>query len=189
MSTCAMLPADPTLLIEASRGGDAQAFGVLFDAVYEELRRLARRSRRGSANETLNTTALVHEAYLKIADGGATLESRAHVLGVAAKAMRHVLIDHARRQGALKRRAGAEAIPLRETLVGSETPGELVALDEALGRLERLDARAARVVECRFFGGLTIEETAAALGLSAPTVQRSWRAARAWLYRDLQSGL
>lgn len=180
------MPSDTLLLVEASRAGDASAGTSLYDAVYDELRRLARRARRGPGPETLNTTAIVHEAYLKMAGRDASYDDRAHFLGVAAKAMRHVVVDHVRRQTAQKRGGGAEVVPLRETLVGTEPAEEVLALDEALGRFASVDPRGARIVECRFFGGLTIEETAAALGVSTPTVERGWRAARAWLYRDLR---
>jgi len=180
------LPVPTTLdLVAASRTGDGPAAVTLYDAVYDELRRLARRVRTSATPVTLNTTALVHEAYLKMADG-ADYDDRAHFLGVAAKAMRHVVIDHVRRQRTEKRGGGAEVLPLRETLVGDAPNEDLLALDEALSRFAEVDARGARVIECRFFGGLTIEETAAALGVSAPTVERSWRAARAWLVRELR---
>ncbi len=172
-------------LVAAARTGDGPAAVTLYDAVYDELRRLARRVRTGATPETLNTTALVHEAYLKMADG-AGYEDRAHFLGVAAKAMRHVVIDHVRRQRADKRGGDAEVLPLRETLVGDAPDEDLLALDEALSRFAEVDERGARVIECRFFGGLTIEETAAALGVSTPTVERSWRSARAWLVRELR---
>ena len=180
----AVSPASTLDLLASSRAGDDGAAGALYDAVYDELRRLARRVRTGATPETLNTTALVHEAYLRMADGGGYAD-RAHFLGVAAKAMRHVVIDHVRRQRAEKRGGGAEVLPLRETLVGTAPSDDLLALDEALSRFAAVDARGARVIECRFFGGLTIEETAAALGVSTPTVERSWRAARAWLVREL----
>ena len=182
------MPSPPTLdLLVASRDGDDGAAAELYDAVYDELRRLARRVRTGATPETLNTTALVHEAYLKMADGG-DYEDRAHFLGVAAKAMRHVVIDHVRRQRADKRGGDAEVLPLRETLVGEAPDEDLLALDEALSRFAQVDERGARVIECRFFGGLTIEETAAALDLSTATVERSWRVARAWLVRELRRG-
>lgn len=180
------MPLVPTLdLLVASRAGDDGAAGALYDAVYGELRRLARRVRCSGTPETLNTTALVHEAYLKMADGGG-YDDRAHFLGVAAKAMRHVVIDHVRRQRADKRGGGAEVLPLRETLVGEAADPDLLALDEALTRFASVDERGARVIECRFFGGLTIDETAAALGISTPTVERDWRSARAWLVREFQ---
>ncbi|MEM6328147.1 MAG: ECF-type sigma factor [Bacteroidota bacterium] len=171
-------------LLAAAQRGDADASASLFAVTYDELRRLAGRVRLGRASETLNTTALVHEAYLKLADG-VPAESRAHFLALAAKAMRHILVDEARRRSADKRGGGAERIELRETLHGTMPETDLLGLDRALDRLAAVDERAARVVECRFFGGLTVEETAAALDLSPRTVERSWRAARVRLFRDL----
>ena len=174
-------------LLKSSQEGDAAAAASLFDAVYDELRRLARRSRSGGAAETLNTTALVHEAYLKMVDRTeVSFQSRGHLLGVAAKAMRHVLVDYARSQRAKKRGGGVRPGLLRETLVGEAPPEEVLALDEALGRLAETSPRQARIVECRFFGGLTSVETAAALGVSEATVNRGWRTARARLFRSLR---
>ena len=178
---------DTLLLVEAARAGDGDAESSLFDAVYGELRNLARRAKRGSGPETLNTTAIVHEAYIKMAGTDGSFEDRAHFLGVAAKAMRHVVVDYVRKKGAQKRGGDAEQVPFRDTLMGDGPDDEVLAIDESLGRLARVNPRGARIVECRFFGGLTIDETAAVLDVSAPTVERGWRAARAWLYRDLQS--
>ncbi|MEM1055602.1 MAG: ECF-type sigma factor [Bacteroidota bacterium] len=178
------MPDDLATLLVAAQRGDTDASAALFAATYDELRRLAGRVRHGRASETLNTTALVHEAYLKLAHG-APAESRAHFLALAAKAMRHILVDEARRRGAAKRGGGAEHVELRETLLGAMPEADLLGLDEALDRLATVDERAARVVECRFFGGLTVEETAAALDLSPRTVERAWRAARVRLFRDL----
>lgn len=178
---------DTLLLVEASRAGDGDAEASLFDAVYGELRHLARRARRGAGPETLNTTAIVHEAYLKMAGTDGSFEDRAHFLGVAAKAMRHIVVDYVRKKGALKRGGDAQEVPFRDTLMADAPADEVLAIDESLSRLAVVNPRGARIVECRFFGGLTIEETAAVLGVSTPTVERGWRAARAWLYRDLQS--
>ena len=177
---------DTLLLVEAARAGDGDAESSLFDAVYGELRGLARRAKRGGGPETLNTTAIVHEAYLKMAGKDGSFEDRAHFLGVAAKAMRHVVVDYVRRKGAQKRGGDASQVPFRDTLMGDAPDDEVLAIDESLGRLAVVNPRGARIVECRFFGGLTIDETAAVLGVSAPTVERGWRTARAWLYRDLQ---
>ncbi|MEO0559221.1 MAG: ECF-type sigma factor, partial [Bacteroidota bacterium] len=178
---------DTLALLTASQAGDASASTALFDAVYGELRRLARRSRHGGASETLNTTALVHEAYLKIVDRTkVSFEDRGHLLGVAAKAMRHVLVDYARAQNAQKRGGGIRPELLRETLVGEAPPEEVLALDEALKQLAVAAPRQARIVECRFFGGLTAAETAAALGVSEATVHRGWRMARARLFQSLR---
>lgn len=179
---------DTLALVGASRAGHDGASASLYSAVYDELRRLARRARRGPGPETLNTTAIVHEAYLKMAGPDGSYDDRAHFLGVAAKAMRCVVIDHVRRQRADKRGGGVEDVLFRDTLIGAAPSDDVLALDEALERFARVDPRGAQIVECRFFGGLTLDETAAALGVSTPTVERGWRAARAWLYRDLQRG-
>ncbi|MDT0630933.1 sigma-70 family RNA polymerase sigma factor [Rubrivirga sp. S365] len=177
-------------LLAALREGDGGAFDRLLPVVYEELRALARAVRRGPSCETVNTTALVHEAYLRLAGGGGSsdFEGRSHFLAVAAKAMRHVLVDHARRQGAQKRGGGLARVELSETLAdggGAAPDAHVLALDRSLDQLAALDSRKARVVECRFFGEMSVDETAAALGVSAATVQRDWRLARAWLYRAL----
>ena len=179
------MPDSLDALLTASRQGDASAAAALFEATYDELRRLAGRVRRGRASATLNTTALVHEAYLRLAEGAAA-ESRAHFLAIAAKAMRHVVVDDARRRLAVKRGGGVEHVALRETLVGEGPAPDLLALDEALDRLAEVDARAAAVVECRFFGGLTVEETAGALAVSSRTLERTWRAARVRLFQTLR---
>jgi RNA polymerase sigma factor (TIGR02999 family) len=163
------------------------ALDQLFDRVYGELRRLAHRARGGRAGDTLNTTALVHEAYLKLSSSPTLrLESRSHFLAVAARAMRQIVVDSARRQLADKRAAGAVPITLDEQAHQAPLkPERVVALDEALARLDRIDPRRARVVESRVFGGLTTDETAVLLGVSRPTVERDWRAARAWLAVEL----
>ena len=176
-------------LLDALQGGDDHAFDRLMPVVYDELRRLAQSVRRGPSMQTLNTTALVHEAYLKLANHASpTFEGRSHFLGVAAKAMRHVLVDHARRQGASKRGGDLARVDLSETLVGGATTvpdDHVVALDRALDQLAALDARKARVVECRFFGEMSVDETAAALGISRATVKRDWQFAQAWLFRAM----
>ena len=180
-----------TQLLQAVRSGDARAVDGLFARVYDELRRLAHQVRRGRAGETLCTTALVHEAYVKLLPSeDMSWESRAHFFAVAARAMRQVLVDAARRRVAEKRGGGdAQFVTLGDEAhappVRSE---ELLALDEALHCLAALDERRARVVEYRFFAGLTAEETAKVLGVSVPTVERDWRAARAWLTRELAGG-
>jgi RNA polymerase sigma factor (TIGR02999 family) len=184
-------PADTTaLLLAAARAGDAAAFDRLFARVYDELARVARRVRRSSDSETLDTTALVHEVYLKLLpaarDGRVAVHDRSHFFGMAARAMRQVLVNAAEARVAAKRGGRAAAVPLDEVPVAAPVrPEHLLALDEALERLAALDARQAQVVEARVFGGLTAEETAEALGVSVPTVQRDWRSARAWLARAL----
>jgi RNA polymerase sigma factor (TIGR02999 family) len=184
-----------TRLLHALREGDDSApepvEDALFRHVYDELHRIARRHRaRWSGNDTLNTTALVHEAYLKLVGGDGDYAGRAHFLAVAAKAMRHILITYAERQTAQKRGGGQRDLPLDEALlVPEDRVEEVAALGEALAQLEAVDERAARVVECRFFAGLDAEETAEALGVSRRTVTRDWAAARAWLYDQLRRDL
>jgi RNA polymerase sigma factor (TIGR02999 family) len=159
----------------------------LLPAVYGELRRLAagylRRERPG---QTLQATALVHEAYLRLAVGGRPWTDRAHFLGIAARAMRQILVERARARGAQKRWAGLNRISLTESLAaGADTDAMLPALDEALARLERLDPEQVKIIELRYFAGLGIEEAAEALGLSPATLKRRWALARAWLFREL----
>lgn len=170
-------------LIQAAREGDAVAIDRLFSQAYGELKYRARRIRRHGASETLNTTALVHEAYVKLTPGRQMdIEDRAHFMHIVARAMRQVLIDLSRRKQALKRQSPDVAVTLSRG--GDPLPvriDQLMALEKALKELEQVDPRRARVVECRFFGGLTVPETAEALGISAPTVKRDWRVARAWL--------
>jgi RNA polymerase sigma factor (TIGR02999 family) len=188
-----------TQLLEALQGGDGTAFDALFPLVYEELRALAHRQRkRWQGDETLDTTALVHEAYLKLVDQSrASWESRAHFLATAAKAMRHILTNYARdrraqKRGGDQRRVSLDALgeQLEGRIVLSDDNAELlIALDAALENLERLNERQSRIVECRFFGGLTIEQTAAALGISTASVSRGWALAQVRLYQDVQREL
>lgn len=178
-------------LIEAASRGDAGAFDALYARVYDELHALAHRVRRGRSGDTMSTTALVHEAYLKLLPSARLgWEGRAHFLGVAARAMRQVLVAAARTRGASKRGGGELAVTLDEASHAAPRRAEsVVALDEALERLAALNQRQARVVEFRFFAGLTVDEAALVLGVSTPTVERDWRAARAWLAREMQSPL
>jgi RNA polymerase sigma factor (TIGR02999 family) len=173
---------------------DRASLDDLFGLVYEELRGLARRQRRRwQGDDTLNTTALVHEAYVKlVAQKRLAVASRDHFLALAARAMRHILCNHARAAGARKRGGDLERVSLQPAHVGADADAQLddhadvlVVLDDALRRLEHIDERRSRVVECRFFGGLTVEETAAALGMSARTVKRDWQVAQAWLQREI----
>jgi len=176
-------------LIDLSQG-EAAAHDRLFPLVYDALRSMARRElRRERPDHTLSATALIHEAYLKLIQlDRIDWKGRAHFFGVCAPMMRQVLISHARGRNAAKRGAGAVPAPLTDALtVAEERPEELVALDEALTRLEALSPRQARVVEARFFAGMNVEETAAALGISPATVKREWTAARAWLNRELSA--
>lgn len=188
-------PGGVTRLLERLGEGDRAAVDELFPLVYEELRGVARRQRRRNQEHgTLGTTALVHEAYLKFAgQGHVGASNRAHFFALAARAMRHILINYADRGRALKRGA-ARPIPLSSltthaaegALARPVEPLEtLLALDTALAQLERISARQVRVVECRLFGGLTVEETAAAIGASPATVKRDWTIAQAFLYREM----
>jgi RNA polymerase sigma factor (TIGR02999 family) len=180
---------DVTQLLLRMEHGDRHATDLLLPVVYRELRRLAagylQRERGG---HTLQPTALVHEAYMRMVDQSRVQwQNRAHFFGVAAQMMRRVLVDHARSQGASKRGGDVEKTPLGEDLVASiERNSELVAIDDALTALEQFDPVKAKVVELRFFGGLSIEETAAATGVSVATVNRQWRMAKAWLFAQLQ---
>ena len=177
-----------TGLLQAWGAGDPSALDRLVPVVYDELHRQAQRYlRRENPGHTLQTTALVHEAYLRLVDQrDARWQNRAQFFGVAAQVMRRILVDHARRHRAAKRGGAVRPVPLEEgevAAVGSDV--DLVALDDALTRLADLDPQQARVVELRYFTGLGIEDTAEALGISPATVKRDWAMARAWLKRDL----
>ncbi len=177
-----------TQLLLAWSDGDQEALARLTPIVYEELRRLARRYMcRESPGHTLQTTALVHEAWLKLIDQRrARWRNRAQFFGVSAQLMRRILVDMARSRNYAKRGGGARQVELEETLSVSQVrDADLSALDEALEALAAFDARKARVVELRFFGGLSVEETAEVLKISTDTVTRDWNAAKAWLYREL----
>ncbi len=187
-----------TGLLQAAQRGDRAALDALFPLVYEELTALAHRQRqRWHGDMTLNTTAVVHEAYLKLADQKRLpAESRSHFFAVAAKAMRHILGNHARDRSRQKRGGGAPHVslePVHEAAAHIELSDgqtdKLAALDDALQRLERIAARQAQIVECRFFGGMSVEDTASALGISPRTVKRDWSFAQAWLRRDMQATL
>ena len=176
-----------SLVGEIARGGPG-AVDRLFPILYQELKGIARRQRRGERTElTLNTTALVHEAYVKLLGlDRLTWQNRAHFLAVAAQAMRRVLVDHAVATKAQKRGGRRQRVVLDETMLQVDRPVEqLIAIDDQLGRLEELNPRLVRVVECRFFSGMSIEETAHALSSSPATVKRDWNLARAWLHREL----
>lgn len=181
--------ADITLLLHDFGKGDRAAFDALLAHVYEELRRIAHQYlRREAAQDALCTTELVHEAYFKLIDQTRVAwADRAHFYAVAAQAMRRILIDHARARKADKRGGGQVHLSI-EALgdIPVDRAAELIALDEALTHLAAFDARAARVVECRYFAGLTIEETADALDVSPSTVKNDWSLAKAWLYRAMQ---
>lgn len=176
-----------TALLEEVRDGRDGALDELLPLVYDELRALAHRQRlRQGAAETINTTALVHDAYEKLARAPGDWNDRAHFFRVAATAMRQVIVDYARAQRAAKRGGDRHAVPLDGVpLVAESRTDEVLALDEALGRLSALDARQGEVVTLRYFVGLTIPETAEVLGLSPATVKREWATARAWLHREM----
>jgi RNA polymerase sigma factor (TIGR02999 family) len=181
---------DVTDLLLSWRQGDAAALDRLVPLVYDELRRVARRRLRGeSPGHALQATALVHEVYLRLVDvDRMTLTSRAHFFGVAATMMRQILVDHARRQRADKRGGSVTVLSLDEALPAAWTSSvDVLALDQALDALSAIDSRQCRVVELRFFAGLTIDEAATALGISSATVEREWALAKAWLYRQLSS--
>jgi RNA polymerase sigma factor (TIGR02999 family) len=167
--------------------GDARALDRLMPVVYGEMKRLAASYLRNErAGHTLQPTALAHEAYLRmLAQKNLPWQDRAHFLGIAAQAMRRILVDHARKRNAQRRGGGEVVLPLDESLVAGVSSVGFDELDRALMDLARLSARQARVVELRYFGGLTIEETAEVLGISPITVKRDWSMARAWLYREL----
>lgn len=177
-------------LIKSAREGDDAARKELFALLYADLRRIAHRRREASpANDTLNTTALVHEAFLRLAGREAVdWKDRAHVLAIAGTAMRHILVDAARRNKAQKR-GDPLRIDMDGLLINSERAGEdVLALDLALQKLSEIDERKSLVVQCQFFGGLTVPETAEVLSVSTSTVKRDWSFARAWLYEQLSSG-
>ena len=180
---------DVTGLLVAWRQGDATAVDRLFPLVYDELRRIAHRQlSRERSDHTLGTTALVHEAYLKLVDQSrAQWADRSQFFAIAARAMRRILVDYARQHLAGKRGGRRERVTLDEEMLSLDDRADLLlAVDEALDRLRDLDERATRVVECRFFGGFTEEETAAALGVTERTVRRDWVRAKAWLYEVLR---
>lgn len=181
---------DVTALLRQMSSGSGEALDAIIPLVYRELRSIARRHlRREDAGHTLNTTALVHEAYLRLVDvRQVEWRDRLHFFAMASRMMRRVLINYARQRKRTKRGGGGVLIPLQEAhLPIHEHLDELLALDEALTRLEAVDERRCRVVECRFFAGLDIEETAEALDVSPGTVKRDWRLARMWLNRQLSA--
>jgi RNA polymerase sigma-70 factor (ECF subfamily) len=177
-------------LLKAWGDGDRAALDRLTPIVYDELRRLARSyMRRERPGHSLQTTALVNEAYMRLVDyKGMQWENRAHFFAVSAQLMRRILVEHARRRN-LKRGGGVPHVSLEETaIVGEDRAADLAALDDAMNALARLDPRKVQVVEMRFFGGLSVEETAEVLKVSPVTVMRDWTTAKAWLYRELTGG-
>lgn len=181
---------DITTLLAALKKGDKEAASKLIPIVYNELHRLAAGyMRRERSDHTLQATALVHEAYLKLVQQRSVdWQSRAHFFGVAAQVMRRILLDHARGHLREKRGGGARAVPIEEGLAfAPEQSLDLIKLDQALERLTKLDPRQGKIVELRFFGGLTVEQTAELLGISPKTVKRDWSMAKAWLHGDLKA--
>jgi len=181
---------DTSMLLRAWSGGDQSALDRLTPIVYRELHRLASRCMsRERTGHSLQTTALVNEAYLRLVDyKRMQWQNRAHFFAVSAQLMRRILVEHARRHN-LKRGGGVQHVSLEEAaIVGGGQDADMVALDDAMNALARIDPRKVQVVEMRFFGGLSVEETAEVLKISTVTVKRDWRAARAWLYRELTGG-
>jgi RNA polymerase sigma factor (TIGR02999 family) len=186
-------------LLQELKAGNREAFSELLPLVYDELHNIASRQRQQwDGEDTLNTTALIHEAYLRLADRTSPeWQSYPHFLAVAATAMRQILIDYAKRKRAAKRGGVRQRVPLDELESALASPANvdearsaaLIALDDSLRRLEAHDKRQSRIVECRFFGRMTIEDTAFALGIAPATVGRDWTVAKAWLYRDLKKAL
>jgi len=181
---------DISALLRAWSDGDQSALARLTPIVYDELHRLARHYMKGERpGHSLQTTALVNEAYMRLVDyERMQWQDRAHFFAVSAQLMRRILVEHARRHN-LKRGGGAPHVSLEETaIVGGDQDADIVELDDAMNALARIDPRKVQVVEMRFFGGLSVEETADVLKISPGTVKRDWRAARAWLYRELTGG-
>jgi RNA polymerase sigma-70 factor (ECF subfamily) len=182
------LPEKITQLLMNWSWGDKAALDQLVPLVYPELRRLAKRHMgRESPEHTLQTSALINEAYLKLVDQqNVQWQNRAHFFAVAAQVMRHILVDHARSRNYAKRGGGAPKLPLDEAVALTERrAAQLIALDDALTDLAALDARKSQIIELRFFGGLSLEETAEVMNISPSTVQREWRAAKAWLHNTM----
>jgi RNA polymerase sigma-70 factor, ECF subfamily len=186
-----------TELLEALSSGNRDAMGQLIPLVYDQLHKLAAaRFERERGNHTLQPTALVHEAYLRLVDQRRVRwQNRAHFIGVAAQLMRRILIDHARGRDAIKRGGEHDKVTISEEILESATPEgtagrtsevDVIALDDALARLTAIDEQQGRIVELRFFGGLTVEETAQVLGISPATVKRDWRLAKVWLHREMR---
>jgi RNA polymerase sigma factor (TIGR02999 family) len=189
MSTAS--PNEVTQLLLDWSNGDKAALDKLMPVVYQELRRLARHYMRGERpGHTLQTTALVNEAYMRLVDyKRMRWQDRAHFFAAAAQVMRRILIDHARSHLYQKRGGGARKVSLDQAAeLSAERASDLIAVDAALAELAELDPRKSQIVELRFFGGLSVEETAEVLGVSPPTVQREWRKAKAWLHRAIEAG-
>jgi RNA polymerase sigma factor (TIGR02999 family) len=182
-------PSEVTQMLIELTDGNQEVVNRILPHIYDELKRLASSYlRRERSDHTLQPTALVHEAYMKLIDQKRVRwQNRAHFFGIAAQVMRRILMDHARKHQAGKRGGEAEKLPIEEEIlvVSHDRSAELVALDDALHTLAEMDEHKARIVELRYFGGLSIEETAEVMGVSVPTINRQWRMAKAWLYSQL----
>jgi len=182
-------PHDITQMLIELTDGNTEVVNQILPRIYDELRKLASSYlRRERADHTLQPTALVHEAYMKLIDQKKVhWQNRAHFFGIAAQVMRRILLDHARKHNADKRGGEAEKLPIEEEIlvVSHEKSAELIALDDALETLAKMDPQKAKIVELRYFGGLSIEETAEVMGVSVPTINRQWRMAKAWLYGQI----
>ena len=187
MAFSAPQPKEVTQLLVAYNNGDHEALDRLLPLVYDELRSLADHYlRRERPDHTLQATALVHEAYLRLVDQNVPWQNRAHFFGVAAQMMRRILVDHARQNLAAKRGSGGIKLPLDDAInLTEERATDLIALDDALTALAEFDPQKSRLVELRYFAGLSVEDTARVLGVSVPTVVRQWRAAKAWLFHEI----
>ena len=184
-------PEEVTQLLVAWESGDQAALNQLMPLVYDELRQIAHRYlRRERADHTLQTTALVNEAYLKlVGEKNPSWQSRAHFFAAAANVMRHILVDYARTRNRSRRGGGAQQVPLDDALiVSTERASELLVLDDALNGLEKFDVRKSRIAELRYFGGLSVEETAEVLHISPTTILREWRLTKAWLHHEMSKG-
>jgi RNA polymerase sigma-70 factor (ECF subfamily) len=179
-----------TRLLDEINRGEKSAMNQLLPLVYQELHRLARSYfRRERGDHTLQPTALVHEAYLRLVDQRVTLENRGHFLALAATQMRRILLDYARRHSADRRGGAGQKVELDDMIaIADSQPIDIIALDAALLKLAALDPEQARLVDLRFFGGLSVEDTASVMGISAATVKRNWSSARAFLYREITAG-
>ena len=179
-----------TRLLGEIGSGKKDAMNQLLPLVYDELHRLARSYfRRERGEHTLQPTALVHEAYIRMVDQKAAMQTRGHFLAVAATQMRRILLDYARKHKAERRGGGGQKVLLEDTMaIAEQTPLDMIGLDTALTQLSRLDPEQAKLVELRFFGGLSVEETADVMGVSPATIKRSWSSARAFLHREMTGG-
>jgi RNA polymerase sigma-70 factor (ECF subfamily) len=179
-----------TRLLGEIHGGKKDAMNQLLPLVYDELHRLARSYfRRERGEHTLQPTALVHEAYIRMVDQKAAMQTRGHFLAVAATQMRRILLDYARKHRAERRGGGGQKVLLEDTMaIAEQTPLDMIGLDTALTQLSKLDPEQAKLVELRFFGGLSVEETADVMGVSPATIKRSWSSARAFLHREMTGG-